>query len=203
MPKKARSRCERNKNKPYDKNEKRQSDAGKKQRKIEREYWRYREAVVGDRPELNCMDFHLLRDYMFAVDQNIIRTSSLAYDHADFFGDGNQTQLLKTMLNTWLPPGEQQPCGVPTGPRIVEDHSLLPTVVDKVIEYKGGVVPDYVIHNPGCSKRRRKAAEKAGSSSTPSKSSSRIYEPSERVAAVTEQRTKVLKEKAKKMANGS
>ena len=95
------------------------------------------------------------------------------------------------------------PDGVPTGPRIVEDHSLLPTVVDKVIEYKGGVVPDYAIHNPGCSKRRRKAAEKAGSSSTPSKSSSRIYEPSERVAAVTEQRTKVLKEKAKKMASGS
>lgn len=36
------------------------------------DYWRYHESVVGDRPELCALDFHLFEDLDFATDQNII-----------------------------------------------------------------------------------------------------------------------------------
>ena len=35
--------------------------------------------------------------------------------------------------------------------RIVEDISRYPLVVDKIVEHKGGVVPDFQMQHQGCS----------------------------------------------------
>ena len=43
------------------------------------EYWRYYESVVGDRPEMCALDFHLFEDLDFSIQQNIInKTESLS-----------------------------------------------------------------------------------------------------------------------------
>ena len=76
--------------------------------------------------------------------------------------------------------------------RIVEDISRYPEVIAKIIEYRGGVVPDYCIQLAGCSKRKRNAPDP-----------SRIYTPSPEVAAVLGKRAKVLREKARSMVRGS
>ena len=57
------------------------------------EYWRYHESVVGDRPELNALDFHLFEDLDLATDQNIINTSSLDVDDPRRFLGGTPKQL--------------------------------------------------------------------------------------------------------------
>ena len=44
----------------------------------------------------------------------------------------------------------------PTSERIVEDMTRYPLVIDKIIEHKGGVVPDFTMQHAGCSKRKRK-----------------------------------------------
>jgi hypothetical protein len=176
------------------------------------EYWRYHEAVTGDRPEFNALDFRLFRDFEFSLTQNIIRTSSLDVGDKRRFDDGNQEQLRRAMLNTWIPgladgKPKQQPCigGSPTSAQIVRDISRFPLVVDKIIEYKGGVVPDHAYQAVGCSKQKRKVSGKAAAAApnTPKGGShSSMYDPSAEVAKVTADRTATLKRKAKSMATG-
>ena len=59
----------------------------------------------------------------------------------------------------------------PTSARIVEDVTRWPLVIEKIIEYKGGLVPDFSMAHDGCSKRKRSAH---GSS----------FEPAPEVAAI-------------------
>mmetsp|Transcript_9998 Transcript_9998/g.20211 ORF Transcript_9998/g.20211 Transcript_9998/m.20211 type:complete len:99 (-) Transcript_9998:9-305(-) len=47
----------------------------------------------------------------------------------------------------------------PTSARIVEDISRYPLIIDKIIEYKGGLVPDFSAQHNGCSKRKRKVTD--------------------------------------------
>ena len=61
----------------------------------------------------------------------------------------------------------------PTSERIVEDISRYPLVIDKIVEHKGGLVPDFEMQHAGCSKRKRKAS-----------GASRLYTPSPEVAAI-------------------
>ena len=78
-------------------------------------------------------------------------------------------------------------------------------MVDKIIEYKGGVVPDHAYQAVGCSKQKRKVSGKAAAAApnTPKGGShSSMYDPSAEVAKVTADRTATLKRKAKSMATG-
>ena len=70
----------------------------------------------------------------------------------------------------------------------MEDVTRYPLVIDKIVEYKGGVVPDFSVQHAGCSKRKRKATEP-----------SRMYVPSPEVAALTGERAKELRAKAREM----
>ena len=145
------------------------------------EYWRYHEAVVGDRPELCALDFHLFEDWDFATDQNIINTSSLPVHDERRYGAGTQKELASAMRCTW-------DGGNPCSERIVEDISRYPLVIDKIVEHKGGVVPDFKMQHQGCSKRKRKVTE-----------ASRLYAPSPEVATIAAARQKALREEAKSM----
>ena len=60
----------------------------------------------------------------------------------------------------------------PTSERIVEDIERYILVIDKIVEHKGGVVPDFLAQHAGCSKRKRKTTE-----------GSRLYTPSTEVKA--------------------
>ena len=73
--------------------------------------------------------------------------------------------------------------------RLVEDISRYPLVINKIVEHKGGVVPDFKMQHQGCSKRKRKDTE-----------ASRIYQPSPEIATIAAERRKVLREQAKSMA---
>lgn len=152
------------------------------------EFWRYHESVPGDRPELMALDFHLFEDLDFSTDQNIINTSSLPVaNEAELaegdlglglrYDDGTPKQLSWAMRRTWL--------HNPTSERIVEDVTRYPLVIDKIVEHKGGVVPDYKMQHAGCSKRKRKVTEE-----------SRLYVPSPEVATVAAERRLVLREEA-------
>jgi len=70
----------------------------------------------------------------------------------------------------------------------VEDISRYPLVIDKIVEHKGGVVPDFKMQFEGCSKRKRKVTE-----------ASRIYSPTPEVATIAATRHKALREEAERM----
>lgn len=155
------------------------------------EYWRYHEAVVGDRPELCALDFHLFEDLDYATDQNIINTTSLPVaDEADLedddlglglcYNDGTPRQLSWAMRRTWV--------HNPSSERIVEDISRYPLVIDRIIECEGGVVPDFTMQHAGCSKRKRKATDP-----------SRIYVMSPEIATVAADRRQALRAEAQRM----
>ena len=61
-------------------------------------------------------------------------------------------------------------------------------VIDKIIEHKGGVVPDFCVQHAGCSKRKRKAVEP-----------SRMYVPPPEVATIVAELCKELRSKAREM----
>ena len=65
----------------------------------------------------------------------------------------------------------------PSSERIVEDVTRYPLVIDKIIEHKGGVVPDFQMQHKGCSKRKRKVTQ-----------ASRLYTPSPEVATIAAER---------------
>ena len=71
---------------------------------------------------------------------------------------------------------------------IVEDISRYPLVIDKIVEHKGGVVPDFKMQHAGCSKRKRKATEP-----------SRSYVMSPEVKGVSGERCKELRAVAARM----
>ena len=71
------------------------------------------------------------------------------------YDDGNPQQLASAVRRTWA--------DNPTSERIVEDMSRYPLVIDKIVEHKGGVVPDFKMQHQGCSKRKRKVTEAAKS----------------------------------------
>ena len=77
----------------------------------------------------------------------------------------------------------------PSSERIVEDMSRYALVIDKIVEYKGGVVPDFAMQHAGCSKRKPKATD-----------ASRIYVPSPEVATIAADRHKELRAEAARMA---
>ena len=108
-----------------------------------------------------------------ALGQNIISTSSLPKSDPRRYDDGTPKELASAMLRTWE--------HTPTSERIVEDVMRYPIVIQKIVEYKGGVVPDLCMQHEGCSKRKRKATEQ-----------SRMYSPPPEVSAVATARMKAL-----------
>ena len=79
----------------------------------------------------------------------------------------------------------------PSSERIVEDISRYPTVIDRIVEAKGGVVADHTLR-AGCSQRKRKLTEP-----------SRCYVMSPQVATVAKDRSKQLHERAKEMCGNA
>ena len=71
-----------------------------RQRDTDSEFWRYHKSVVGDRPELCVLDFHLFGDLDFAIGQNIINTSSLPKGDPRRFDDGTPSELSSAILRT-------------------------------------------------------------------------------------------------------
>ena len=63
-----------------------------------------------------------------------------------------------------------------------------PIVIDKIVEHKGGVVPDFKAQHNGCSKRKRKATE-----------GSRLYTPSTEVAKIASGRRLELRAEAQRL----
>ena len=64
------------------------------------------------------------------------------------YDDGTQHELSRAMRRTWATN--------PSSERIVEDMTRYPLDIDKIVECKGGIVPDYKAQHAGCSKRKRK-----------------------------------------------
>ena len=83
----------------------------------------------------------------------------------------------------------------PTSERIVEDITRLPLVLDKIIEHKGGLVPDFEMAHNGCSKRKR---GKVCGSAVPG--ASRSYQPPPEVAAAMQAKSERLRAKAEDMS---
>ena len=73
--------------------------------------------------------------------------------------------------------------------------SRLPLVLDKIIEAKRGLVPDFETQHNGCSKRK---CTLNGADSV----AIRAYQPTAAVAAVAKKRRKVLRQKAEEMLQG-
>ena len=67
------------------------------------------------------------------------------------YDDSTQHELSQAMRRTWATN--------PSSERIVEDMTRYPLVIDKIVECKGGIVPDYKAQHAGCSKRKRKTTE--------------------------------------------
>ena len=145
------------------------------------EYCRYHESVVGDRPEMCALDNHLFNDLDFSLTQNVINTSSLPPSDPRRYLDGNPQQLSSALRRTWA--------DNPTSERIVEDMTRYPVVIDKIVEHKGGVVPDFKAQHDGCSKRKRSSTEP-----------SRLYTPSTEVKKIGSDRCLELRAEAQRIA---
>jgi hypothetical protein len=152
-----------------------------------KDYWRYHQSVVGDRPELCALDFHLFWDLEHALYQNMIRTSFLPIGDARRYDDGTPDQLVSALLRTW----EDHP--LPW--RIVEDISRYPIVIDRIVECQGGVVPDHTVHHGGCSRRKRRETTEG------SMAASRVYCPSPAIASLTTTRNTELRTKARALCS--
>ncbi len=120
--------------------------------------------MVGDRPELCALDFHLFWDLENALYENLVRTSSLPIGDARRYDDGNPTQLADAMVRTWADHLLEW--------RIVEDISRYPLAIDQIMEHKGGVVPDHLAQVGGCSRHVRK------DTTAQAHIASRVYRPS-------------------------
>ena len=103
----------------------------------------YHGRCVGDSPELcRGLDSHGFADLDYAV--SFCCSLASVYPRDDErrrrWNQGTKKQLFGVMEAVWLNVA-------PTSERIIEDLEYLPTVVKKIIEYDGAVVPDEVIRS--------------------------------------------------------
>lgn len=158
---------------------------------VNEEFPRYHEGLVGNRPEMMPLDFHLNFDVADGIDQAIIHTSSLPMGpkgdpcRHGRYGAGSPEHLAATLRHVWS--------HSPSSQRIVQDISRLSTTIEQIIAHKGCLVPDLVIHasKKGCSRTRRTGGSGAVSRLGPE------------VSAVAQKRVVELKAQAKSLAGGS
>ena len=100
---------------------------------------RYHHSLVGNRPEMMPLDAHLFADLKTAVGRHVVITAGLDEDDGTRFKIGTPGELSDTLRRVWKV--EPQPY------RIIEDVSRIPSTVDKIIEYRGGIVPDAVLRH--------------------------------------------------------
>jgi len=103
----------------------------------------YHGRCVGDSPELcRGLDSHGFADLDYAV--SFCCSLASVYPRDDErrrrWNQGTKKQLFGVMEAVWLNVA-------PTSERVIEDLEYLPTVVKKIIEYDGAVVPDEVIRS--------------------------------------------------------
>lgn len=134
---------------------------------------------VGGRRQARALCARLMfGDLDCAIDKNIIRTSSLPVGDSRRRDDGTQKQLASAMRRSWA--------HTTTSERIVEDMKRYK--IEKIIELKGGVVPDFGVQHAGCSRRKRKVTAE-----------SRMYSPPPEVATIVAEQCKQLRAKAEGM----
>lgn len=100
---------------------------------------RYHHSLVGNRPEMMPMDAHLFADLKTAVGRHVVVTAGRDKDDETRCKHGTPRELSATLRKAWTV--------VPEPHRIIEDVSRIPSTVDKIIEYRGGVVPDAVLRH--------------------------------------------------------
>ena len=150
-----------------------------------KDYWRYYESVVGDRPELCALDFHLFWDLENALYDNMVRTQYLPVGDERRYDDGTPAQLSNAIRRTWKTH--------PLPERIVEDISRYPIVIDRIVECKGGVVEDHTVQREGCSRSKRRETKEAA------KVMSRVYHPDADVEALSSARCNELRTTARRL----
>ena len=137
------------------------------------------------------LDFHLFNDVHVGAHDNVIKTSSLPKGPPDNpskhgrYGMGTPTELSETLIYTWRHHPEPR--------RIVEDIQRWASTLDLIIQHKGSVVPDALIHHAGCSRTKRRGSDG-------DRRGARGIALNPEVAAVARERQKVLRSQAKAMA---
>ena len=96
----------------------------------------YKGKLVGNSPELcRALDSHGFADLKNAIDVNRALTcTSFAVGDPRRFEMGTPSQVFSTMSRCWEV--------APSSARVIEDIEALPRVVEKILAYKGCVVPD-------------------------------------------------------------
>ena len=117
---------------------------------------RYYHSLVGNRPEMMPLDSHLFADLKTAVGRHVVVTAGLDKDDETRFKIGTPGELSSTLRKVWTL--------VPEPYRIIEDVSRIPSTIDKIIEYRGGVVPDEALRHGRCAQRAKREAAHAASS---------------------------------------
>jgi len=101
---------------------------------------RYEGKIVGDSPEMcRALDFHGFADLKAAILSYVSFTSYYDNDDPQKFNLGTPDAVFSSI--------ERAFSVAPTSKRIVEDIIALPMVLDKIIEYKGCVVPDEALRH--------------------------------------------------------
>jgi hypothetical protein len=96
---------------------------------------RYEGKIVGDSPEIcRSLDAHGFADFKAAILAYASFTSIYQVDDPRRFKLGTPEQVFSSMERAWVV--------APTSKRIVEDITGLPRILEKIIEFKGCVVPD-------------------------------------------------------------
>ena len=91
------------------------------------------------------LDFHLFNDWHIGTHDAIIKTSHLPAGPPDHpskygrYGAGTPTALSETLRYAWQ--------HHPPGWRIEQDVTRWPATLDLIIEHKGCVIPDALIHH--------------------------------------------------------
>ena len=134
----------------------------------------YHESLVGNRPEMCAMDFHLNSDFKMANRRHVIGTSHLPIGDIGRYDNGTPKELSSSLHRTWLTH--------PTNERIAEDVTRLEKVLKMIIKAQGGVVPDVDLRSG-----RRGARAK------------RPFVPNKEVGVAMVQRSKQLRATAKAM----
>ena len=113
---------------------------------------RYGGRPTGDSPELMPNDNSLFRDLRCALDLNTALTFHLPRDDPRRFSKATPKEISRAILRLWEH-------NSPRPERIVQDIACLPTAIEKIIEFEGGIVPGLADRN-GWRKQTRSVIKK-------------------------------------------
>jgi hypothetical protein len=95
-------------------------------------------------------DAHLFSDLKSAVTRHVVVSAGRDLEDESRFKMGTPGELSETLRTVWSL--------VPEPDAIIRDVSRIPTTVQKIIEYRGGVVPDAALRHGRRSARGKRPA---------------------------------------------